>query len=196
MTSFILNSTPRKLTKTNPGPILRLRRFPVKWIEVREDWNTTRRRDEKEEWRRNKGSTKGYGSVNVFSIKASPADFSEPTRSFALSFLPFFLLSIYIYIYIFLSSLLFRLPNSSRSPHLIRLLAFSRMKELQRPHWDTRKYYLSAVTDQDDVSSFSLRIKGGETKKERERESNDGAKRETPRAGEKRRVHSKSRAGR
>lgn len=52
---------------------------------------------------------------------------------------------------------LFRLPNSSRSPHLIRLLAFSRMKELQRPHGDTYKYYLGAVTNQDDISRpFSL----------------------------------------
>lgn len=166
MTSFILNSTLRKLMKVNPGLILRLHRFPVKWIEVREEirlGNGTRRKNDVE----TKGAQKGTDrSVNVFSIKASPADFFEPTRSFVLFFsVPFSSL------YLCLPSLPFRLPNSSRSPHLIRLLAFSRMKELQRPHWDTYKYYLSAVTNQDDVPSFSLRIKGGaEKRRKRKRE--------------------------
>lgn len=80
------------------------------------------------------------------------------------------------------------LRSPSRSPHLIRLLAFSRMKELQRLSWDTRKYYLARLpTDRPTKTSlfhspfspplslsfflsFSLRMKGGVELKSAERQ--------------------------
>lgn len=67
----------------------------------------------KREAKGNKGNTKGR-NVNVSSIKADPTGFFESIHSFALSL--FFSLSLY------------HLSNSS--PHLIKLVAFSRMREL------------------------------------------------------------------
>lgn len=106
-----------------------------------------------------KGARRRWRSVNVFPIKASPAGFSEslpahfpPSLSFSLfprlSFSPTLSCP---------SRAPFRVLRSpSRSPHLIRLLAFSRMKELQRLSWDTRKYYLARLpTDRPRRLSFT-----------------------------------------
>lgn len=83
----------------------------------------------------------------------------EPTRSF-----PSISLSFSLFLCLSFSPTLscpsrapFRVLRSpSRSPHLIRLLAFSRMKELQRLSWDTRKYYLARLpTDRPRRLSFT-----------------------------------------
>lgn len=140
MPSFVQDSDPCESSKTTLCTLY-LDLVDFHWgeskifIEVdREDWNATkekrRRENMDDEGRKTKGETKGVTkgismSVNVFSIKANPAGFSEgllPAHLFPLLFSS-----------LSLSSLPSVFYNVSRSPHLITLLAFSRMKELQRP---------------------------------------------------------------
>lgn len=85
------------------------------------------------------------------------------------------------------------LPNPSRSPHLIRLLAFSRMKELQRLSWDTRKYYLARLPTKTSLLVLfpsderrSRAEPSGEEAETREREKDTEGKRERERAGRRR----------
>lgn len=111
-------------------------------------------------WRGNKGSAKKVEECQCLPDQSESCRFlREPTRSF-----PSLSLSFSLFLCLSFSPTLscpsrapFRVLRSpSRSPHLIRLLAFSRMKELQRLSWDTRKYYLARLpTDRPRRLSFT-----------------------------------------